>query len=287
MHRVRASEHRGRGVRPRLVVTDVDGTLLTSRHEVTSAAVDAVRRVRDSGVDVVLATSRPPLALLPILARLNLLEPAVFIGSQGAITGSFTAEGRLRVVERHPMPLDLARVAVAAAVDAGLAVSWYSGEEWLVSHLDDEVRREARVVGFEPTVADLDAQSIGPDKLLLIAPDESPATLPALVAAVPRGLHAQTSNPTYLEITRADVDKASALRELCRVQGIPAEAVVAIGDGMNDLGMLTFAGTAVATANARPEVIAAAHFVTSTNDEDGVARALDALFADGRPPRSG
>ena len=263
---------------PRLVVIDVDGTLLTSQHEVTAATVEAVRRAREGGADVVLATSRPPRALQPILARLMLREPAVFIGSQGAITGSFTAEGHLRIVEQHPMPLDLARVTVAAAVAAGLAVNWYSGEEWLVSHLDDQVRREARVVGFEPTVADLDAQPTGPDKLLLIAPDNAPVTIPALVAAVPPGLHAQTSNPTYLEITRADVDKAAALRELCRLRGIPAEAVVAIGDGMNDLGMLTFAGTAVAPANARPEVIAAAHFITSTNDEDGVARALDALF---------
>lgn len=275
-----ASRRPSGALAPRLVVIDVDGTLLTSRHEVTPATVRAVAQGQQRGLEIVLATSRPPLALWPILERLSLVEPAEFIGSQGAITGSFAAGGRLRVIDRRQMPLDLAQATVMAALEAGLAVNWYSGQDWLVSHLDDQVRREARVVGFDPTVADLADQSEGPDKLLLIAPDGSPATLAELAAAVPAGLQAQTSNPTYLEITRADVDKASALRRLCGLRGVPAGAVVAMGDGMNDLGMLAFAGTAVAPANARPEVIAAADLVTSSNDDDGVARALDALVAD-------
>lgn len=260
-------------------MVDVDGTLLTSRHEVTTATAEAVARAREHGLEVVLASSRPPPALWPILERLTLVDPAEFIGSQGAITGVFDAAGHLSVVDRRQMPLDLAHATVAAALGAGLAVSWYSGEDWLVSHLDDQVRREARVVGIQPAVADLTAQVEGPDKLLVIAPDAAPETLAALAAAVPGGLQAQTSNPTYLEITRADVDKASALRRLCELRGIPAEAVVAMGDGMNDLGMFAFAGTSVAPANARPEVLAVADLVTGSNDDDGVASALQALLA--------
>jgi Cof subfamily protein (haloacid dehalogenase superfamily) len=261
----------------RLIAIDVDGTLLTSAHDVTERTNQAIRRVRAQGLDVVLTTSRPPAALWPILRRLDLVEPAVFIGSQGAITGSFSSAGDLRVIDKHPMPLELAGAAVAAALRAGLAASWFAGRQWLVSHVDDQVRREARIVEWEPTVTDLNAQTSGPDKILVIAPDHAAHLLGTLAATLPAGLQAQTSNPTYLEITRADVDKASALRTYCRGRGIAPEEVIAIGDGMNDLAMLAFAGTAVAPANARAEVLAVADHVTASNDADGVARALDAL----------
>ena len=119
----------------------------------------------------------------------------------------------------------------------------------------------------------------GPDKLLVIAPPGHADVLAAVSGALPSGLHAQTSNPTYLEITRKDVDKASALRDLCRRHGVAPEDVAAIGDGMNDLAMLAFAGIAVAPANARPAVLEYADLVVPTNDEDGVARALEVLVS--------
>ncbi len=263
----------------RLVAVDVDGTLLTSDHRLTTGVIEAVRAARARGLEIVLTTSRPPAALWPILEELGLVEPAEFVGSQGALTGTFTADGRLREVDRRPMPLDLARKTVDDALRAGLAVNWYAGDAWLVSHVDDQVRREARVVGCEPVVADLAAQVEGPDKLLVIAPPGDSDVLAAVSGALPAGLHAQTSNPTYLEITRADVDKASALRDLCRRHGVAHDDVAAIGDGMNDMAMLAFAGFAVAPANARPAVLEYADLVVPTNDEDGVARALEALVA--------
>jgi len=261
----------------RLVAVDVDGTLLTSGHRLTAGVVEAVRAARARGLEVVLTTSRPPAALWPILRELGLVEPAEFVGSQGALTGAFTAEGGLREVDRRPMPLNLALKTVDDALRAGLAVNWYAGDAWLVSHVDDQIRREARVVGCEPVVSDLAAQAEGPDKLLVIAPPGDSRVLASVSGALPLGLHAQTSNPTYLEITRNDVDKASALRELCRRHGVDPGDVAAIGDGMNDLAMLAFAGIAVAPANARPAVIESADLVVASNDEDGVARALEVL----------
>lgn len=262
---------------PRLIALDVDGTLLTSDHRLTEPTIRAVRSVRAAGVRVVLVSSRPPGALLPILLALGLGDPAVFVGSQGALTGTYSGDGELRIIDQRPMPAMLARTVVGAAADQGLAVNWYAGERWLVSHLDDQVRREARVVGYEPTVADLDGQEQGPDKLLVIAPDERRDALGDLSAAIPPGLRAQVSNPTYLEITRSDVDKAAALAAQCARQGIARESVVAIGDGPNDLGMLRFAGTAIAMSNAPASVREAVGLVTASNDEDGVARALGLL----------
>jgi Cof subfamily protein (haloacid dehalogenase superfamily) len=263
-------------VRPALVVVDLDGTLLTSAHEVTAATVTEVRRVRASGVDVLPASSRGPRAMLPVLRALGL--PAEFVGSQGAFVGSYDVGGDLHPHVRRSAPLDAARTAVAAATAAGLAVSWFAAERWLVSHVDATIEREAGVVHDVPEVADLLVQDEGPDKLMIITrtPDDLPS-LRALARDLPDTLVAQVSNPTYLEITGRGVDKAAAVRGYSTQRRIAAASVLAMGDGPNDLGLLAFAGTGVAPANARPEVAAAATWVTRSNDDDGVAWALRVL----------
>jgi Cof subfamily protein (haloacid dehalogenase superfamily) len=257
----------------RLVAIDVDGTLLNSRHEVTPATAEAIDRVRGAGVEVVLATSRPPPALWPIVERLALVEPAVFVASQGALTGSYSAEGELRILDRRPMPVALAQQVAAAGGAAGMSVNWFAAERWLVERADDLIREEAAIVGFAPEVADLSIERDGPDKILMLARTADIAH----VVDVPDGLVGLASTPTHLEITRADVDKADALSRLCADRGVTADEVMAIGDGRNDLGMLAFAGVAVAPANAHPEVLAAADVIAASNDADGVAQALARL----------
>lgn len=262
---------------PRLVALDVDGTLLTSDHRLSPATVDAVRRVRRRGVEVVLASSRGACALAPVALRLGLTAPAVVVASQGAVTGVFTADGALRALEQATIPVPLAREVVSSARAAGLAVNWYAGMSWLVSAVDAGVANEARIVGVEPVVRDLLAEEAGPEKLMLVAPASGLGALRSIAAGLPAGLRAQVSNPTYLEITRADVDKAEAVRRHCERLDIAPDDVVAIGDGPNDLGLFALAATSVAPASARAEVLAAATFVTSSNDDDGVARALAVL----------
>ena len=154
----------------RVVAIDVDGTLLTSDHRITPAVAAALERVRARGVAVVLTTSRPPRAVWPILAELGLVDPEVFIASQGALTGSYTEGGELRVIDRQPMPVQPARAVSAAGAAAGLAVNWFAGERWLVPHIDDRIRQEAAIVGCSPEVADLALVSEAPDKILLLGP---------------------------------------------------------------------------------------------------------------------
>lgn len=260
----------------RLVATDVDGTLLTSGHVLTPGVVRAVARARAAGVEVVLATSRPPPALWPIVRALGLFAPAPFIASQGALVGSYSATGELAVLDRRPMPVELAREAVAAGAAAGLSVSWLASQRWLVEAIDEPIRVEAAITGCQPEVADLAAEELGPDKLLLLAPDDRPQLIARFRA--PPGLVALASTPTHLEVNAVGVDKGVALAGVCRSRRIDPAEVAAIGDGRNDLGMLRFAGLAVAPANAHPEVLAAADLVVPGNDDDGVATALALLL---------
>jgi Cof subfamily protein (haloacid dehalogenase superfamily) len=269
---------------PELLALDVDGTLLTSEHEITREVDAAVRRVRGLSVEVVLTTSRPPRALWPILSQLGLVGPASFVASQGALTGSYSAAGLLRVLDRRPMPAEPARRAVAAGRRLGLTASWFAGERWLVPEVDELIRQEARIVGCAPTVADLALEVEGPDKLLLLSA-AGRSDLPGCLD-LPPGLVAEASTPTHVEITAAGVDKATALAEFCARRGIRPSRVAAVGDGLNDRGMLRFAGTAVAPANAHPRVLELADLVAPSNDAGAVAWVVERLFGASGAERS-
>ena len=171
------------------------------------------------------------------------------------------------------MPVGAAREVAAAGRAAGMSVSWFSAERWLVEGVDDLIREEAAIVGCSPERGRPVRRGEGPDKILLLAQ----AADIAHAVRVPAGLVALASTPTHLEVTRADVDKAGRWADCAPGSGVAAEQVAAIGDGRNDLGMLAFAGFAVAPANAHPEVRAVADLITSSNDEDGVAQALAQL----------
>jgi Cof subfamily protein (haloacid dehalogenase superfamily) len=270
-------DHPGLPDPPDLIVIDVDGTLLTSAHEVSLATTREVRRVRRRGVEILLASSRGAGAMRPVLAALG-LTGVPFIGAQGGFTARYDRDGTLHLLDHRPAPVAAARAMVAAATAEGLAVGWYAGERWLVSHVDPTIAREARVVHDTPDVADLLAEDSPPDKLLVIAPpDRDPAVLRRLAARLPAELTAQISNPTYLEITHHDVDKAAAVARWCVRRGVRPEQVVAIGDGPNDLGLFAYVETSVAPLTACPAAVAAATWLTYGNDDDGVAWALSVL----------
>lgn len=262
-----------------LVALDVDGTLLTSDHRISRATQAALQRVHDGGVTVLPVTSRGAVAMRSVMSLAVPLRSQTFVAAQGALVGSYDADERLRIIERHPAALEPSRELVRLASAHGMTAHWFTGHDWFVSALDDSVREEARAVGADPVVEDLDALDAAPEKLMLIAPPRNPGLLDRVRARLPDGLQASVSHPGFLEITRSGVDKGWAVARYCRARGIAAAQVLAIGDGPNDLPLFAFAGTAVAPANARSEVRSAATMVTSDNDHDGVAEALDAFIA--------
>ena len=260
---------------------DLDGTLLDDHHDVTPATVHALRRAREAGIVLVLATSRGPLAVMDVLHQLS--RPGTGVGdldvvaSGGAVLARW-ASGRLATTEQRPLPLAAATSVAADAVGRGLAVHWYEGHDWFVSHLDPATDWETSVVRAAPVVRDLGTCTRAPDKLMMIDHTGPSPVLGEIVDALPPGLAATTSNPTYLEITAAGVDKGTALERVCADHGVHPREMAAMGDGRNDLSMLALAGTAIAPANAIPEVLAVADLVTAAHTEDGVARALDLLL---------
>jgi Cof subfamily protein (haloacid dehalogenase superfamily) len=267
----------------RLLVLDVDGTLLTTDYHITATTRAAVQEVTARGVQVVLASARSPSGLRPILAELGM--SGLTISYTGALTCRLSPDPHLslEVVTERRMHLSSAHAILRRMLDLGISVSWFTGDSWYIPAWDAAIRRESAITGVVPMVAaDLTHFTEAPHKVLCIAETAGQLTsLQQEERALPLDCLAQFSHPTYLEITHQGVDKAAALLALGRQLGIPSTAMVAIGDGANDVTMLKVVAVGIAMGHAPPAVQAVADWVTTTNDQDGVALALNRLRATG------
>jgi hypothetical protein len=269
------------GTRPRVVATDLDGTLLRSDGTLdqrTRAALDAVRA---AGAALVLCTARPTRWMAELARATG--HDGLALCANGAVLWDLGSE---RVLEHFPLTGDVAR----RVVDA-LRAALPDGA-WAVETADG--------FGHEPaytplwpappgTVIDAIDVLIGEPvvKLMLRHPtltsDELLDRARGLLAwpgalGAPVELTHSSSTDTLLEISAAGVSKASGLARVCERLGVVGSEVLAFGDMPNDLPMLRWAGHGVAVANAHPDVLAAADEVTAANDEAGVARVLERVF---------
>lgn len=258
---------------PSLFVFDLDGTLLTSRHEITPRTRAAVRGLRRAGHRVALASARPPRSVAAISREL-LGEAAETI----ALNGALVSRGRAALTEAR-IPPAAAAALVERARTLQLEVNLLAGWDWFVERVGPGVEAEAAIVGFPPTrVSDaLAATQRGVHKILLIGAEDAVRECRAWAARAAPGVAASLSKPTYCEAVARGVSKAGAVAFLAERLGIPPERVVAFGDGENDLPMVAGAGTGVAMGNAMDAVKRAADLVTGSNDEDGIVAALHEL----------
>ena len=269
--------------RARLLVIDVDGTLLTTDYQLTAVTRAAVQQVSAQGVQVVLASARSPRALHPIMGTLGITGLAICY--TGALTCRISPDpqGPTEVVTEQPMNLSSAHSVLNKALELGISIGWYSGDDWYIPKWDAALQRESRLTGV-PAIIEPDLAHVtkAPHKLLAITGE--PRLLPQLsllASTLPTDCRGQFSLANYLEITHQSVDKATALLNLGQHLGITPADMVAIGDGENDAAMLRLAGLGIAMGNASSPVQAIADWVTDTNNRDGVALAIEGLQATG------
>jgi Cof subfamily protein (haloacid dehalogenase superfamily) len=269
------------------VVLDVDGTVMTSQHSITSATIAAVAEVDRLGVPVILASSRSPLSLATVQSTLG-LNGQYFVAYQGALTGRFTESDQFEMLLELPMDLDDARSIAELAGNQGYSVNWYSELTWFVETVDERVRDEMMAAGGMPSIADLTTLTAPPHKLLCIGPaGTTPVQLRELAGQLPHSTIGRHSHTTYLEVTAVGADKQAGVSAVGFHLGFDANQVVAFGDGDNDLGIFAYAGTSVAMGNATAVVAAAATMTTDDHDQDGVANALMMLVGHGFIARRG
>jgi Cof subfamily protein (haloacid dehalogenase superfamily) len=260
-----------------LVALDVDGTVLTPSGEVAPSTRAAVAEARSRGVRVVLASSRGPVALERVQAALG-LQDEWFVGFQGALVARRAGHG-LEVLADRRIPAWTAQDVEALALAEGLSIGRYAGLRWWVPRLTDAIRREAAETGEQPLLRPpADDGGEAAHKLAAIAgTDADVAALGRLAVTLPDTVTAALSHPWFLEVTAAGVDKGSGLTALVRALELPWERTAAVGDGPNDLGLFAAVAHPVAMGQAPAAVRAAAGWVSTSNVDHGVARALGHL----------
>lgn len=261
----------------RLVLSDVDGTLVTSDKTLTTAAVAAVGRLHDAGIAFAVTSGRPPRGMGMLVEPLALTTPIA------AFNGGMFVDDAMRVLEQHALPDDVAGPVVELFDESGLDVWVYRGAGWLVRDpAGAHVAQEARTVAFEPTlVADFDdvVAGTGPPVAKVVGVSDDVGLVARLEAETRErfGTHvsAARSQPYYLDVTHPLANKGTVARHLARALGIPTAAIATIGDMPNDVLMFAHSGLSIAMGNASPEVQRAARHVTTTNDDEGFATAVD------------
>lgn len=268
--------------RPKLVASDVDGTLLDSFDVVTPRTVAAIARTTAAGTPFVLVSGRPPRWIPQIAAATGVAGHAVC--ANGAVLYDVAAD---RVLTTHPIPPELLHD-LTHALYAALPDSRIATERVGTSALSLAGREFATEDGYEHPwpgdkvfVAPL-AEVVGHPavKLLIRHRGMNSDELADAVGAIFGDVVDITfsSSIGMLEISARGITKGTGLAELAERLGVAAADVVAFGDMPNDVPMLRWAGHGVAMANAHPQVLAVADEVTAANSADGVAKILERWF---------
>lgn len=262
-----------------LVVSDVDGTLVTKDKRLTEAAIVAVDRLRAAGIRFAITSSRPPRGLAKLLPSLRLETPI------GGFNGGLFVTPDLEPIEARTLAPEDAQRAIAYLTAKGVDVWVFDGSDWLLTNLAGAyVEHEEFTLGYGPTVvADFSSRLGNVTKLVGSSKDfELLATCEAELKAMLGMATVARSQHYYLDTTHRDANKGTVVRTLAAKYGVEKAAILALGDMRNDLPMFAAAGFAVAMGQATDDVKAAASAVTDTNEQDGFAKAIARyVFGDG------
>ena len=256
----------------RLVATDLDGTLLRSDGSFSDRTLAALARVQDAGITVVFVSARSP-RTVPLDADRAGVRGYTICGN-GAITYDLSER---RIITHRPLAPDVAARVVTALRAAAPGVAFGCELELEFGHEPAYVRAKpdhpAEVLDALELVRRPVTKLVAQHGTLPLADLFTLAT-----GAAGDDVVVTISGTQFVEVTAGGVTKAAAVEVLAERLEIVRDEVIAFGDNLNDIPLLTWAGRGVAVANAQPEVLDAADEVTLSNDEDGVAVVLESLL---------
>lgn len=262
----------------RLLVLDVDGTLLNSKRELTKRTIATLVKVQQLGIRIALASGRPAHGILPLAKALGMDRQGGYIIAHNGAVVMDAASGEVifeRSIDQQMIPF-MERLAQRAQ----MTLACYEGDEVISTDITDaHVVDEAHMNGMKLRQVESIADSLTtwPRELILVSDNEEHLTgveeyLQKHMSGAMDTIH---SNPYYLEIVGYQVGKSYAMSALVQKLGISLSDVLAIGDGTADVAMLQQAGTGIAMGNALEGVKHCADQITLTNDEDGAAIAIE------------
>ena len=259
-----------------LVVSDVDGTLLTRDKVLTDGAKAAVRRLHDAGIGFTIVSSRPTIGMGFLIEPLEITLPV------GAFNGSSTVDVSLTPIEQHVIAPAVAQRSLDVLDAFGVDIWLFTNERWYTRNPDGEyVPHEKLAIKADPTiVADFTPHLQEACKIVGASSDAAllQRCEAAMKEAVGREATAVRSQTYYLDVTPPGHDKGTFVASIAERLGIPAERVATIGDMENDLPMFARSGVSFAMGNAADGIKQRATHVTDSNERDGFAAAMETVL---------
>ena len=262
----------------RLLLSDVDGTLVTDDKRLTPAAVAAARDLAAAGVGLALTSSRPARGLRMLVGPLALTTPLF------GFNGGLVCAPDFQVLQRHPIAADLGQTVIDFLRDQGLDVWVYTQDTWWVRDPNaPHVAREAFILQFEPTVTAAFGPDLATHAFKIVGVSDDFDRVAAAEAKAGSGLgervSATRSARHFLDVTNPLANKGHVVETLADRMGLAPAQIATIGDMPNDVLMFRRGGYAIAMGNASDAVKGEAQAVTASNQDDGFAQAVAQLLA--------
>ena len=256
-----------------LVLADVDGTLVTADKVLTPRAQAAVKALQAAGIAFAVTSGRPPRGMAMLIEPLALRTPVA------GFNGGIFVKPDMTIMEQHVLAADVARRALQLILDHGMDAWVYAGRDWLVRDPKaPHVAREQWTVKFAPTVVEnFDDVLDDGVKIVGVSDDHDLVARCEKDAKDALGARASAarSQPYYLDVTHPDANKGTVVTTLSKLLSVPTDEIATIGDMPNDVLMFVKSGVSVAMGNASLEVQKSATYVTSSNQEEGFANAME------------
>ena len=259
-----------------LVVSDVDGTLLTKDKTLTDRAGNAVQRLHQAGIGFTITSSRPAIGMRFLIEPLALWLPV------GPFNGSSIIDPKMRPVEQHLIPASAAARSLAILREFGADIWLFTADKWLIDNPSGRyVAHEQHTIRAAPTiVTDFSPYLASACKIVGASADAVglAACEKAMQDALGREATAVRSQTYYLDVTPPGFNKGTFVEAMAKRLGISTDAVATIGDMQNDLAMFAVSGVSIAMGNATDNVKDQATHVTATNEQDGFAEAMEMIL---------
>lgn len=258
----------------RLVIADVDGTLVTQQKVLTKRAADAVLHLHQAGIAFTVTSGRPPRGMAMLIDPLKLSQPiAAFNG------GVLIQPDMANVVDQKLLPAGVPEKVIEAIENHGLDVWVYTDTGWFLRDPNaPHAAREQWTVKFPPTaVKSFDGLLGRVAKIVGVSDDYDRAAKCEKDVQQAGGAHisAARSQPYYLDVTHPQANKGAVVLAMSKLLNIPPAEIATIGDMPNDVLMFEKSGMSIAMGNASPGVQASATYVTSSNEQEGFAKAIE------------
>ena len=257
----------------RLVIADVDGTLVTKEKVLTPRAIAAIARLRAANVLFAVTSGRPPKGMSMINDALQLTEPLA------AFNGGVVVNPDFSVVSIHLLSAGISAAVIRMIQRHGLDAWLYTDTDWYVTDANGpHVAREQWTVKFSPVVVDDYSPYFARVVKIVGVSDDLEAVARCEKAMQDWGgtrVSAERSQPYYLDVTHPSANKGFVVLTLSKLLDIPTEAIATIGDMPNDMLMFEKSGMSIAMGNASAAVQKAATYVTTSNEDEGFAKAME------------